>query len=113
MCDVAFFICRGVRDNLPILSVGDVENFIFIHTVNPIGIRLVFLVGNLRVIAVAHQVEEIFVIRALIVLYILQCIKGTGFIAHFQVQITEYRQFFATMTSISDNGTKAIESGVI
>ncbi len=113
MRDIAFFIFGRVCDNLPILPVGDVENFIFIHTVNPIGIRLVFLVGNLRVIAVAHQVEEIFVIRALIVLYILQCIKGTGFIAHFQVQITEYRQFFATMTSISDNGTKAIESGVI
>ena len=113
MRDIAFFIFGRVCDNLPILPVGDVENFIFIHTVNPIGIGLVFLIRNLRIIAVAHQVDEIFVIRALIVLYILQCIKGTGFIAHFQVQITEYRQFLATMTSISDNGTKAIESGVI
>ena len=76
MVNLACTILRTIRYDLSVIRIGNVEDFILIHTVDSIVIRWVIFSWDSWVIAVPCQVDEVLIRCSLIVLYVLQRVKG-------------------------------------
>ena len=77
-------ILRRLGQYFSVVGIADVENTVFIQTLNAFQISLVVF-RDAGVCVGASQVNEVFVLRIFRVLHVFQRIKGIGLVVHFKV----------------------------
>ena len=110
---MAFAVALGIMYNMPVFSIGQIEDLVLVHSVDAVGIGLIGLVRNLRIAVFRRQIDEVLLLRSLVVLNRFQGVKGTRVVAHLQVEEVHHGQSTAIMALVASDGAEPVEAGVV